>query len=122
MTKMISLSHEEDLPALLSQSKILLLQFGTRTCAPCEAIKQRIDQWLVSYPEIVTRYISIEDFPRLAAEYGVFSAPTLLVFVFEQLTIRESGYFSLEDVLQRLRRYIELTQDTDLDQETDRLV
>ena len=37
-----------------------------------------------------------------------FSAPTVLVFVEGQLTIRESGYFSLDGILKRIERYIDL--------------
>ncbi len=93
------------LPAL---SEVVILQFGTESCAPCSAIKQRIDAWCRDYPEVQARYVPLEDFPELGAEYGIFSVPTILVFVQGKVTIRESGYFSLDEILQRTERYIQL--------------
>lgn len=107
---MIVLSKDESIDDLLNQSEVLILQFGTRTCAPCVAIKEKIDYWNADYKNVICRYISIEDYPEIAAKQGVFSAPTILVFVEGKLTIRESGYFSLEDIFRRIERYIQLLE------------
>lgn len=105
---MIRLGKEENINFVLGQSRVVILQFGTAACAPCTAIKDRLDRWSKDHNMVETRYISLEDFPELAATFGIFSAPTVLVFVEGQLTIRESGYFSLDGILKRTERYINL--------------
>jgi len=99
---------EESIDTLSKESEVLILQFGTSTCAPCVSIKEKIDMWSADYSNVNSRYISIEEYPDIAAEQGIFSAPTILVFVEGKLTIREAGYFSLEDIFMRVERYIKL--------------
>ncbi len=49
---MDNLSKEESLDDLINHSVVLIVQFGTDTCAPCTAIKQKIDIWSVNYENI----------------------------------------------------------------------
>ncbi len=105
---MINFTKEENIDSLIEQSKILIIQFGTSTCAPCVAIKEKIDRWSREYNDVVTRYIDIEMFPEIAANQGIFSAPTIVVFIEGKLTVREAGYFSLEEIFQKVERYMRL--------------
>ncbi len=107
---MVKFNRNEDTTDLLETSDIVLFQFGTETCMPCGAIKQRIDEWNKEYPQVQSRYVPLDEFPELGAEYGIFSAPTILVFVQGKVTIRESGCFSLDEILQRTERYIQLLE------------
>ncbi len=103
---MTILTQEEELDALRWEKPLLLVQFGTESCAPCKAIRQRIDDWTEEHPSVGALYISIEDFPRLAAQLGVYSAPAVFLYVEGNLTARESGYFSLNAVLAQGERYL----------------
>ena len=47
---------------------------------------------------------------KLAAELGVFTVPTVFFYVDGKLTIRESGYFSMEQIFNRIERYRELVK------------
>lgn len=106
---MKDLKKNENITELIDKSEILILQFGSDTCAPCKALRQRIDLWNEDLNEkIETRYIPIEEFPYISAEHGIFSAPTVLVYVMGKMTIRESGYFSLDEILGKIERYIRL--------------
>ncbi len=93
---------------LAVKTPALILQFGSSSCAPCTAIRQRIEQWLENYPIVSYRYMSIDDNPEIAAEYNIFSVPAVVVFIDGKLSICESGYFSLDDVLTRTERYLSL--------------
>ncbi len=92
--------------ACASPSPVQILQIGSAACTPCTAIRQRIERWIDDHPMVSYRYISIDDHPVTAAQYGIFSVPAVLVFVEGSLTIKESGYFSLDDVLVRTERYL----------------
>ncbi len=86
---------------------ILIVQFGSEKCMPCFAIKRKIDAWIELHNNVKGIYVPIENFPKVAANEGIFSVPTILVFVNGMPTIRESGYFSLENILSKIQRYID---------------
>ena len=105
---MKQLTSMEDYRQKKATLPCLLLQFGTNACAPCHAIQYKLDEWQKTHPEVETLYVPLEQFPALAAEEGIFAAPTLLFLVEGKLTLRESGYFSLSFFLERAERYISL--------------
>ena len=99
--------ENEDLTELIHLS-VCVLQFGDEACRPCLALRNRMSQWLEKHSEATGRYINIRKFPKLSAQMGIFSVPIVLVYVGGSLTIRESGYFSLDEILRRSERYIQL--------------
>ncbi len=92
----------------LDQDGILIIQFGSASCQPCTALRQRISLWQEAHSGVEALYVSLETYPQLAAQNGVFTVPTVLVYVNGQLTLRESGYFSLELLLRQVERYLAL--------------
>ena len=95
------------------RSPLLLVQFGSAPCTPCTAISQKLDRFLEEHRQVEGLYVPLEDFPEDAAAQGIFTAPAVLLFAEGRLTVRESGYFSLEDVCSRVLRYAELMQETE---------
>ena len=102
---MKQLEQADELRNLIESSPILAVQFGTKTCGPCAAIRSKLDDWSRDRETVRYIYVSVEDFPELAAAESVFTVPALLVYVEGRLTIRETGCFSLLDVLNRIERY-----------------
>ena len=88
------------------QAKFSLFLFGSESCAPCKALKQKIMLWSSSHTQVLTNYVSIDNNISLAAQENIFGAPAILVFVEGKETIRKIGYFSLEEVFTALDRYI----------------
>jgi len=111
------LGKNENIAAVISSGSIVILQFGSESCAPCYAIKDRIDRWNEEHPKVSARYISLEERPEAAAEYSIFSVPAVLVFADGKLTVRESGVFSLDEILKRTERYMELMNGQELGKE-----
>ena len=103
-------AHTKSLPpnAFFATRLAYIVSHGTNACAPCHAIQYKLDEWQKTHPEVETLYVPLEQFPALAAEEGIFAAPTLLFFVEGKLTLRESGYFSLSLFLERAERYVNL--------------
>ncbi len=104
---MRTLKSSEELAMLLGTEKLLVVQFGANSCAPCSAIRKKIETW-AARANVAAVYIPIETFPELAAQAGVFTVPCLFVYAEGRLTVRESGYFSVEDVLAKAKRYHEM--------------
>lgn len=88
--------------------RIKILQIGAESCLPCHSLRQKIEEWLTVHSEVDGVYLSLEEFPDIAAEEGIFTVPAILVFVDEKLTIQESGYFSLESILAKTEQYLKL--------------
>lgn len=100
----------ENLPKLIAESGVLVLQFGDAACAPCHAIRHKLDLWLKENENVIARYIDIPSHLELCAQMDIFSAPTVIVYMDGQVAARESGYFSLEAILERVERYLELSK------------
>ena len=91
---------------LKEKEKFSLFLFGSESCAPCKAIKEKITIWSETHPQVFTGYISIDNDISLAAQENILGAPAILVFVEGKEAIRKIGYFSLEEVFTALNRYI----------------
>lgn len=89
----------------IEQDGILIVQFGSASCQPCAALWQRISLWQEAHGDVEALYVSIERYPQLAAQNGIFTVPAVLVYVKGRLTLRESGCFSLELLLRQAERY-----------------
>ena len=104
---MIQLEKSEVFKTLVQENRLVLVQFGAESCAPCSAIKRKIMAWNEEHAQIPYLYIPAEQFPELCAQLGVFTVPTIFVYAEGKLTIRESGYFGLEELLRKVERYEE---------------
>lgn len=98
----------EEMDVLVQSTPVLLLQFGEDTCGPCHAIRSKLDQWLEVHDEVSARYVDIEKHLELCSQMGIFSAPTVIVYMDGQIVARDSGYFSLDAILERVEYYLEL--------------
>lgn len=87
---------------------IEIIQFGSETCLPCHAIREKISHWAADKPLVHFTYMPIEEHPEAAAAAEVFTVPTVLVYVEGKLSIRTGGYFSLDDVFAKVERFIHL--------------
>lgn len=98
---------------VVKEKPIVVLEVGNDFCSACPAINYKLAAALSDDARIALYYISIGAQPDIAAQLNIFSAPAVLVYVEGQLTIKEAGYFSLEDVFARIRRYLELLEESD---------
>ncbi len=102
---MKELKNQEALTCRIAHEDVVLVQFGSHTCSPCSAIRRRIDLWQRDYPGVCCLYVPVEAFPELCGQLGVFVVPTVFVYVQKKLTLRESGYFSLDQLLRQTEKY-----------------
>lgn len=102
------LSNAESLDELIAAHPMMIVQIGSASCAPCSALKIRLDAWLAAHPHVEARYVPIEDFAELTAQHGVLSVPTIEVYVEGKLSIHEAGYFSLDALLDKVEKYVAL--------------
>lgn len=102
---------KERLEDLIAASPVFLLEFGSQTCGPCGAIRDKLSSWCSAEAMADAVYIQVEEFPEIAAQAGVFSVPTIIAFVEGKAALQVSGYFSLEDFLAKVQRYVDVLQE-----------
>lgn len=109
---MKEMTHKDNPAMILAQSSLCVFLFGSKTCAPCAAIRKKIDEWITEYPQAVSYYIDVEAFPKFCAQSGVYSVPSVRIFMDGLCVIEKSGYFSLEEIFMNVRRFCDLKDQT----------
>lgn len=107
---MKELKDKTEFKRMVKNSHILFVQIGTETCVPCIAIKHKINEWIGLHKNVSAIYVPIEKFPDLAAEVGIFTVPTIIVYVEGKITIKESGYFGTEDIFFKTEKYMNMIE------------
>ncbi|MCR5546764.1 MAG: thioredoxin family protein [Lachnospiraceae bacterium] len=98
----------ENLDEIIQSENLTILQFGSEACGPCYSITFKIDEWLKHHPNVVNRYIPIEEFQDVAAQHNIFTAPSTILFYDGKEIIRKSGYYSLDEIFLEAERILKI--------------
>ncbi len=109
---MTYLDKNEAINDIINNNGLTILQFGLDSCAPCLSIKYKIDNWLNAHPNVTARYIPVEDFQVIAAQNNVFGVPTTILYYQGKEVMRGSRYYSLEELLSKGEKLLEVMADT----------
>ena len=71
--------NKENFEAVRNSDKPVLLDFYADWCGPCRMVSPLVDEIAEENPQYLVGKINVDDEPELAAEFGVFSIPTLVV-------------------------------------------
>jgi thiol-disulfide isomerase/thioredoxin len=101
---MMSLRLDE-LKELVSKKSGLLLYFTGEGCRVCHSLKPKIDAlFREKFPEIERIFLDAHKQREISAYFGVFSVPTILVFLDGKEFMREGRATSLTLIEKRLSR------------------
>ena len=103
----------ENISNLVSSEMGTALYFSSPNCGICESLKPKI-QRLISqdFPRIKFQELRSDISPEIAAHFGVFSAPTLLVFFEGKEFARYVRNLSILELKEKLKRpYDMLTEE-----------
>ena len=87
------LEKKEDFEPMINSSKILV-DFYADWCGPCKMLGPILEQ----INEIDVLKINVDEFPDLAAKFGVMSIPTLILFVEGKEIKKEIGFKNLDEI------------------------
>lgn len=79
--QVLPLVETEFSPFIETPGSVVVVDFWAPWCGPCRAMMPRLEQLAASYAsEIHVRKVNVDQAPSLAAEFGIRSIPTLVLF------------------------------------------
>ena len=104
-----TLSDLTELFTKLKTEPALILYFSSPSCSVCHVLRPKLMEALgKEYPSIARCHADISLTPEIAAQFQVFSAPTIIVFFEGREFIRKGRAVSVDGLLQEIKRPYEL--------------
>ena len=81
------------------------LYFSAPTCNVCHALKPKLlTAFDANFSQLNVISIDISETPEIASHFGVFSIPTLLVYLDGKEFLRKSRHMSVDQVVAEIKR------------------
>lgn len=86
------ISFDQD---VLNSTKPVLVDFWAEWCGPCRALTPVLEDVATSHSDSITfAKINIDENPKMPAQFGVMSIPTLIIFKNGQVEAIKMGLLS----------------------------
>ncbi len=102
---MLELFDRASVMAKIKEEPLLLVLIKTRHCSVCDAVLQKTEPLLSKYDDIAGIYFYLENAPECAADFIVFSSPTLILFAEGKEVYRAARFIKFEELTQKLEQY-----------------
>lgn len=91
---------------LKDKQESFFIYFSAPNCGVCEILKPKIEEMFSKqFPKLIAYYINTANQPELAAQSGLYTNPSLLVFMNGQEVLRRSRAIGIDEVERFLERY-----------------
>jgi len=98
----ISVTTENFEKEVIKSDKPVLVDFNAGWCGPCRMLKPTIHEIANERSDIKVAAVDVDNDGELAAQFGVFSIPCLVVFKNGEEVARAVGFRPKEDILDLL--------------------
>ena len=100
-----TLNDLNELNSKLQEEMALVVYFSSPSCNVCHVLRPKLMEALnKEYPSIGRYHADIALTPEVAAQFQVFSAPTIIVFFEGREFIRKGRSMSVDGLLQEIER------------------
>ena len=88
---------------VLENRQPVLVDFHALWCGPCHVMAPIIEELATEFDgQVVVGKVDVDDHPNLAAQYGIRSIPTILLFKDGQVVERAVGVVSKQELAEEL--------------------
>jgi thioredoxin-like negative regulator of GroEL len=89
----------------IKENPAVMLYFSAPTCSVCHVLKPKLFEAIASeFDTFENIDIDISITPEIGSHYGVFTAPTVIVFLDGREFLRKSRNMSVGEVIEEIRR------------------
>lgn len=99
----------ETIQQAINESPAVMLYFSAPSCSVCHVLKPKLLEAVQSaFNRFETIDVDISLMPEIGSHYGVFAAPTVIVFLDGREFLRKSRNMSVGEVVEAIRRPYEI--------------
>ncbi len=98
---------DSDFKDFINKSNLTLIDFYADWCAPCHMVSPSIEELSREMEGVEFGKINVDHEQENAAELGIMSIPTLLIFSKGKLVDRLTGAVPKETIKERLGKFID---------------
>lgn len=96
---------QQTVQELVGQNDAVMLYFTAPSCSVCHALKPKLTESLIrEFPTFIIESIDISEKAEIASYFGVFMAPTVLIYLQGNEFLRKSRNMSVAEVVEGIRR------------------
>ncbi|MEA3290597.1 MAG: thioredoxin family protein [Campylobacterota bacterium] len=89
----------------IKSNEAVSIYFSGQTCGVCQVLKPKIKEVLdENFPKIKQIYIDASEFQETAANFNVFTIPTVIVYLDGKEFLRQSRHISVSNFANELQR------------------
>lgn len=93
----------ENLPGLISQDKITIVDFWAEWCGPCRMLGPILDVLASENPEVQVVKVDVDSNSDLSTQYGIRSIPAVYIFKNGEQINKFVGVKTKEDILKLIK-------------------
>jgi len=99
----------ENINNTIKENLAVMVYFSAPTCNVCHALKPKLLEALdKNFDKFIVESVDVSQEQDVAAEFGVFAIPTVLIFLDGREFLRKSRHMSVDEVMREIKRPYEI--------------